>query len=132
MTDNISKLVKIVLLFNSVAAFIFGFLYLVIPGIYANLEDALYFDPYYWRAFGATLIILGVFALIVVTRADMRQIELLIEIAIAWVSVIILLDFWQLIVFPLSPTYRIHTWINTILLIVLDCVNIFTYIQIKK
>jgi len=129
--EEISSKAKILLFFDAIAAFIFTFLYLIIPELYASLIDPLVFDPYYWRAFGATVLVLGIFAI----RAAMGKKEqalFMFEIIILWSFVILLLNFWELIVLPLSPTYTETTWFDSILLIVLIVLNTTIYFQEKK
>ena len=124
---EVTKEVKIVLIINAIAALIFTFLYLVIPDIYASLVDPLVFDPYYWRAFGGTLLVLAIMDLIALKRAEVEQVKFLIEFAILWCVVILALNIWELIVLPLSPTYTQTTWVDSILLIVLIILNAFFY-----
>ncbi len=124
---EISKEVKIVLIINAIAALIFTFLYLVIPETYASLVDPLVFDPYYWRAFGGTLLVLAIMALIALKRAEVEQVKFIIEFAILWCVVILALNIWELIVLPLSPTYTQTTWFDSIILIVLIILNAYFY-----
>lgn len=124
---EVTKEVKIVLIIDAIAALIFTFLYLVIPEIYASLIDPIVFDPYYWRAFGGTLLVLAIMALIALKRAEGEQVKLMIEIMILWSIVILTLNIWELIVLPLSPTYTETTWFNSILLIVLIILNSYFY-----
>ena len=129
--EEISSKAKILLIIDAIAAFIFTFLYLIIPELYASLIDPLVFDPYYWRAFGATVLVLGIFAI----RAAMGKKEqalFMFEIIILWSFVILLLNFWELIVLPLSPTYTETTWFDSILLIVLIVLNTIMYLKEKK
>ena len=64
MEDILTKL-KILLIIDAVAAFLFCFLYLFITDIYLlDLTDWSYPEPYYPRAFGGTLLVLGIFALL--------------------------------------------------------------------
>ncbi len=124
---EVTKEVKIVLIIDAIAALIFTFLYLVIPEIYASLIDPIVFDPYYWRAFGGTLLVLAIMALIALKRADGEQVKILIEFAILWSVVILSLNIWELIVLPLSPTYTETTYIDSVLLIVLIILNSYFY-----
>jgi hypothetical protein len=129
---EISFKMKIVLLIDIIASFIFMFLYLVIPEIYASLIDPIVFDPYYWRAFGGTLLVLGVVAIIALKRAEWSQVKVIIELAILWSSIILALNIWELIVLPLSPTYTSTTWYDSILLIVLIVINAIFYYKEQK
>lgn len=124
---EVTKEVKIILIINIIAALIFTFLYLVIPETYASLIDPLVFDPYYWRAFGGTLLVLAIMALIALKRAEVEQVKFMFEFAILWCVVILALNIWELIVLPLSPTYTQTTWVDSILLIVLIILNSYFY-----
>lgn len=124
---EVTKEIKIILLIDAIAALIFTFLYLIIPEIYAGLVDPLVFDPYYWRAFGGTLLVPAIMALIALNRAEVEQVKFIIEFAILWCIVILALNIWELIVLPLSPTYTQTTWFDSILLIVLIILNFYFY-----
>jgi len=124
---EVTKEVKIVLIIDVIASLIFTFLYLVIPEIYASLVDPLVFDPYYWRAFGGTLLALAIMALVALKRAEGEQVKFMIEFAILWCIIILCLNIWELIVLPLSPTYTQTTWFDSILLIVLIILNAYFY-----
>jgi hypothetical protein len=130
--EEISNKAKILLFIDAIAAFIFTFLYLIIPEIYASLIDPLVFDPYYWRAFGATLLVLGIFGLRAAFLGRKEQALFMFEIMILWSIAILLLNIWELIVLPLSPTYTETTWFDSILLIVLIVLNTIIYFQEKK
>ncbi len=124
---EVTKEVKILLIIDAIAALIFMFLYLIIPETYASLIDPLVFDPYYWRAFGGTLLVLALMALIALKRAEGEQVKIVIELAILWSVVILALNIWELIVLPLSATYTATTWFNSVLLIVLIILNAYIY-----
>ena len=124
---EVTKEVKIILFIDAIAALIFTFLYLVIPETYASLIDPIVFDPYYWRAFGGTLLALAIMALIALKRAEGEQVKIMIEFAILWSVVVLALNIWELIVLPLSPTYTETTWFNSVLLIVLIILNSYFY-----
>ena len=129
--EEISKKAKVLLIIDAIAALIFTVLYLIIPEIYASLIDPLVFDPYYWRAFGATLLILAIFG-IRAALGNKEQALFMFEIMILWSIAIVVLNIWELIVLPLSPTYTETTWFDSILLIVLIILNTYIYFQEKK
>ena len=130
--EEITKKLKMVLFLNSIAAFIFMFLYLIIPELYFTLVDGLVFDPYYWRAFGATLLVLGIFGMRAAINGQQEQAKFMLEIAISWLILILCLNMWELFVLPISPTYRITTWLNSIILVVLILINLYVYVREKK
>ena len=124
---EISKRCKIVLLINSVAALIFMVFYLIIPKLYFNITDGPVFDPYYWRAFGVTLLILGLFSLRAYMIGNKEQAKFMLEIGIIWPLIILILNIWELIFLELSLTYTINTWLNNVILLALGIMNIYTY-----
>ena len=129
---EISKVTKIVLIIDIIASFIFMVLYLIIPDIYASLIDPLVFDPYYWRAFGGTILSILIIALIVFKRGEWDQVKVVIEFAIIWLIIILSLNIWELIALTISPTYRETTVSNSILLGVLIILNVFIYYREEK
>jgi hypothetical protein len=129
---EISLKTKIVLIIDLIACLIFMFLYLIIPEIYASLVDPLVFDPYFWRAFGGTLLVLAIVVIIALKRAEWMQVKVVIELAMLWCSTILILNIWELLVLPISPTYAETTWIDIILLIILIIVNAFCYYKEQK
>ena len=78
-------------------------------------------------AFGGTVLVLGIMSLIALKRAEGEQVKIIIEFAILWSVVILCLNIWELIVLPLSPTYRETTWFDSLLLIVLIMLNSYFY-----
>jgi len=58
---EISKDMKINLFVISIAFLGFAFVYLVITDFYKELIEWPYDDPYYFRAFGIILLVLGIF-----------------------------------------------------------------------
>jgi hypothetical protein len=129
---EISKEMKIILIIDAIASFIFMILYLIIPELYANMVDPLVFDPYYWRAFGGTLLALFIISLIAFKRAEWEQVKVVIELAIIWSSIILILNIWELIALPISPTYIETTITDSIVLIVLIILNAFFYYREQK
>ncbi|MFX0072257.1 MAG: hypothetical protein ACFFAO_14315 [Candidatus Hermodarchaeota archaeon] len=125
--SEMSKQLRLLLIFDSIVTFVFMFFYLIIPEIYASMVDSFAYDPYYWRAFGATLLVLGIMALVSLKRADMSQIKLVLELAVLWIAIITALTLWELIFIPISPTYWIFTLVNSILLIFILLLNAFFY-----
>ena len=130
--SEFSNKAKVLLIIDSIAAFIFTFLYLIIPEIYASLVDPLVFDPYYWRAFGATLLVLGIFGLRAAFLGKKEPALFMFEIMILWSIAILILNIWELLFLPISPTYTETTWFDSILLIILIVLNTYIYFQEKK
>jgi len=124
---EISKRCKIVLLINAVAALIFMVFYLIIPKLYFTITEGPVFDPYYWRAFGVTLLVLGLFSLRAFLIGNKEQAKFMLEIGIIWPLIILILNIWELIFLTLSLTYTITTWLNNIILLVLIILNLYAY-----
>ena len=61
---------KIVVIIDIIVAFIYGFLYLLIPEYYAELSDSPTFDIHMWRIVGGTIIVLGIGAIIGLKRSE--------------------------------------------------------------
>lgn len=116
---EITKRCKIVLFVNSISAFIFMIFYLITPELYFEINKALIFDPYYWRAFGATLLVLGLFSLRAYMIGKKDQAKFMLEIGIVWPLIILILNIWELIFLPISFIYTINTWLNSAILLVL-------------
>lgn len=133
MEDILTK-IKILLIIDAVVAFIFCFFYLFITDVYLlDLTDWSYPDPYYPRAFGGTLLVLGLFALLATRKENWEQIKIFIELVIVWMIIILILNILELIYIDITLIYRFHTIINSIILILLIIINIYYYLkQIKK
>lgn len=59
---ELSKETKLVFIINSLIAFIYAFLFLIIPEAYKQMSDApdLIYSPITWRQLGASILILGI------------------------------------------------------------------------
>lgn len=121
------------MIIDAVAAFLFCFLYLFITDIYLlDLTDWSYPGPYYPRAFGGTLLVLGIFALLATRREKWEQIKIYVELTILWMIVILILNILELIFINITPIYMFHTIINSIILILLIVANIYYYFSQAK
>jgi len=129
---EMSKEMKIVLLVNSVIAFIYAFLELIIPEIYYQLTDAPAFDIHFWRTVGGTLLVLGIFGIIAIIRADWEKIKISVEIAIVFLIMLFILDIVALITITSSPTNLISTLIATIITAILIVLDIYFYLREEK
>jgi len=67
---ELSKFFKIVLLIDVIAGVIYGILYLFIPEIYADLIDSPSFSLQFWRLWGVTCLLLGIFGIIGLIRNE--------------------------------------------------------------
>lgn len=132
MEDVLTKL-KILLIIDAVAAFIFCFFYLFITDIYLlDLTDWSYPDPYYPRAFGGMLLVLGIFALLATRKENWEHIKIYVELTISWMIIILILNILELIFINITPIYMFHTIINSIILILLIVANIYYYFRQAK
>ena len=129
---EISKQFKIVLYINFIIALIYGFFFLVIPEIYEQLADAPYSNPPLLRLWGATIIILGLFALIAAQRAEFENIKIVIELAILWLLAVGILNLAALAYVPMSPTNLASSIVDAIVPLVLFIVDLYFYRQEQK
>ncbi len=124
---EISKGLKILLLINAIIGLIFAFLYLAISHVYLSLTQWPFYDPYYSWLFGGTQLILSIFTLLSIKRAEWKQIRIIYELLITWQLTILILNIIGLILIPAPMTSLISTWINNFLLIILIVANIYYY-----
>ncbi|MBY9019649.1 MAG: hypothetical protein KGD67_01230 [Candidatus Lokiarchaeota archaeon] len=115
MTE-IQKLTKISLLLDTLAGFVFAFLYLVIPDIYIyGLTQWPFNDPMYFRLFGGTLLVLGLASLIGYFKKEWEEVKLLYELALMWLLMVLILNLVELALLPLPAMSITNTIVNTIL-----------------
>ena len=124
---EITKRLKILLLINAIVGLIFAFLYLAISHIYLSLTQWPFYDPYYSWSFGGTFLILSLFTLLAIKRAEWGQIKIIFELIIAWQLTILILNIIGLILIPAPITSLISTWVNNFLLIILIIANLYFY-----
>jgi hypothetical protein len=120
---EISKEFKIVLTINALAAFIYGFMFLVIPDIYHEISDEPYPNVHLLRLWGGTITLLGIFTLIVVKRGDWESGKLIIQLALAWlllVGVLSLISFAYVKRSPINVASTISDAIVTLAFFVID------------
>ncbi|MFX0186568.1 MAG: hypothetical protein ACFE8A_02410 [Candidatus Hodarchaeota archaeon] len=129
---EISKNMKIVIIINVIAAFIYGFMYLVIPEIIATLNDSPHFDPHMWRIFGGTAIALGIFAVIMIMRAEWESSKIFWEFAIVWLIIVLIINLIMTISVPRSAVNLASQWFDNVVVIVLIIVDIYFYLQEGK
>jgi len=129
---EMSKEMKILMIVNVIVSFIYGFFHLIIPEIYYQLSDAPVFDIHYWRLFGGSLLVLGIFGIIAVIRAEWEQVKITFEIAIFYLIMVFILNIVVFITITSSPTYFASQLIATILIITLIILNIYFYLREEK
>ena len=117
--SEISKKLKILLLINSIIGLSFAFFYIVVPYYYLSFIEWPFFDPYYSWAFGGTFFILSLFLLRSIRQNLYEQCKSLVEITIAWETLILILNIITLTLISAPIIYILTTWIINIMFIVL-------------
>ena len=117
--SEISKKLKILLLINSIIGLSFAFFYIVVPYYYLSFIEWPFFDPYYSWAFGGTFFILSLFLLRSIRQNLYEQCKSLVEITIAWETLILILNIITLTLISTPIIYILTTWIINIMFIVL-------------
>jgi len=131
MTE-LSKELKIVLIINVIAAFFYGFMFLVIPDIYNELSDEPYPNVNLLRLWGGTITLLGIFALITVKRGEWEGGKIMIELAMAWLLVITIINLASFAYVKRSPTNIASSWSDVIVTFVFFLMNLYFYQKQKK
>jgi len=131
MTE-LSKELKIVLIINAIAAFFYGFMFLVIPDIYNELSDEPYPNVNLLRLWGGTITLLGIFALITVKRGEWESGKIMIELAMAWLLVITIINLASFAYVKRSPTNIASSWSDVIVTFVFFLMNLYFYQKQKK
>jgi hypothetical protein len=128
--EDIMNKVKILLLIDAIAAFFFCFLYLIITDIYLiDFSKWTYPDPYFPKAFGGTLLVLGIFALLAIRKEKWEQIKIFIELVITWMMIIFILNILELIFIDLTFNYYLNTILDSLVLAFLIILNLYYYIK---
>lgn len=116
---------------NAILAFIFAFLYIVFLNTILAINSWPAFDRLYSGVFGGTSLILGIFALIVVNRKEIKQITLFLELLIAWEIMILFINISGLM-FTLTPLPIIVIWVNNAIFLVMIVINVYFYRTYRK
>ena len=131
---ELSKLFKIILLIDIIAALIYGILYLFIPELYAALIESPSFSLQFWRLWGVTCLLLGVFGIIGYIRNEWTTLKILIEFVICWLIGMDIIN----IIYLVDPTFTHTTTSFTseltdiIIIIILAFINIYAYLKENK
>ena len=129
---EMSKEFKILLLANTIVAFIYGFMYLVIPDILSTLIEPTNYDPHFWQLWGGTCISLGILGLIGLKRGDWEKIKILIEFMILWLILALIVNFISLIITTHSAAALASQWLDNIVIIVIIVVDSYFYLREQK
>jgi hypothetical protein len=129
---ELSKLFKIVLIINIIAAFIYGILYLFIPEIYAIMIESPSFSLQFWRLWGVTCFILGIMGIVGLLRNDWMQLRILFEFSILWLIGMNILN----IIYLFDPSHTAMSLTSevtdVIIIFVLIVLDIYAYLRENK
>jgi len=131
---ELSKETKLVCMINIIIAFIYAFLFLVIPEAYRQMSDSpeLIYSPITWRQLGASILILGIGGVLTFKRDDWDKAKLFWEISIIWLTLMLIINIWGMIAYPGSATAVANNVVAVIVLIVLILLNIWVYYRESK
>jgi hypothetical protein len=124
---EMSKGLKIILIVDIVVAIYYGVLYLLLPELYYQMNDAPAFDLHMWRLFGGTIFVLGIAGIIALKRGEWEAVKPLMEVVILWLIMVTVLDIVWVISVSASPTYIRSISTTIVLLIILIIANIHFY-----
>ena len=131
--DEIPEPLKKILVINAILMIISAMLYttLFLEIIIGNfgLPD---FDRLYMGIFGGTQLIFGIFALLEVSRKEIKQVQLFLELLIAWQVMTVIVNIYNgiLLSFPTQPIIII--WVNNTIFLVMIVINIYYYRRYRK
>ena len=129
---ELSKEVKIVFISNAIPAFIYAFLFLVIPDTYAQITEAIMYNPISYRQIGGSILVLGIGNVLAIKRDDLEKAKIFWEVGIIWLILMLIIGIWAAFAFPGSAAYLAGTWIGNTVLIVLTVLNIYVYYRETK
>ncbi|MFX0072256.1 MAG: hypothetical protein ACFFAO_14310 [Candidatus Hermodarchaeota archaeon] len=127
---DLSKPTKIVFFINAIIAFIYAFLFIAIPDIYAQYTDAMVRDiysPITWRQLGVSILVLGIGSILSINRQDIEKAKIFWEIAIIWVVLMLVVNIWSIFTIPATSVSFLNDIIAIVVLIYLSAVNIYFY-----
>lgn len=130
--DEISKEFRLFLLIEGIVALIFAFLYLAITDAYLEFTEWSYDDPYYPRAFGGTLLILGFFTLVAAYRKEWIKIRILVETGFLWMIMVTIMNILELIIITQSSGAILNTILNTVIIVIFIAGTIYFYLKERK
>jgi DMSO reductase anchor subunit len=129
---EISKLFKIMLIIDVIVAFVYGILYVFVPNIVYDLNDAPAYDPHFWRLFGGAILSLGIGALLSLIIKEWEKIKLFILTTFIFLIITAIVNISSALYMIRSPTNLIFHWLDTIIIIILIVLNGFFYIKEGK
>ena len=129
---ELSKEVKIIFIINAIPAFIYAFLFLVIPETYAQVFEVEMYNPISYRQIGASILVLGIGCVLAIKRDDLEKAKIVWEIAIIWLILMLIIGIWGAFAIPGTAAAQAGTWIANTILIVLTVLNIYVYYRETK
>jgi energy-converting hydrogenase Eha subunit C len=124
---EMSKGLKIILIVDIFVAIYYGVLYLFLPELYYQMNDAPAFDLQMWRLFGGTVFVLGIVGVVALKRGNWESVKPLMEMVILWLTMVAILDIIFVLSVSASATYVRSISTTIVLLIILIIVNIYFY-----
>jgi len=112
---GLSKDLKIIMVFNIIAAFIYGSIFLLIPDLYEQYIDSIYHNPPLMRLWGGTIILVGICGLIALKRNEWETVKLYWELVILWLLMIVILNLASFAYVPYTPTFLATNIFNVII-----------------
>ena len=124
---ELSKGLKIILIVDIIVAIYYGVMYLLLPELYYQMNDAPAFDLHMWRLFGGTLFVLSIAGIIGLKRGEWEAVKPIMEVVILWLIMVAVLDVVWVLSAGASPTYVRSISTTIVLLIILIIANIYFY-----
>lgn len=129
---ELSKFMKIVLIIDIIAAFIYGIFYLFVPALYAGLVDPPSYDEHFWRLWGGTCVSLGIFGIIGFIRNEWTKFKVMIEFVMLWLLITNILNLASFGYLNRSAANTISETIDIIVIFFLIGLNLYAYLQENK
>ncbi len=129
---EMSKGLKIILIVDIIVAIYYGVMYLLLPELYYQMNDAPAFDLHMWRLFGGTLFVLSIAGIIALKRGEWEAVKPIMEVVILWLIMVAVLDVVWVLSANASPTYIRSISTTIVLLIILIIANIYFYQRERK
>jgi len=130
--SEFSKQMKIVLIINMIVGLVYGIIYAFFPEGLSSLNDAPYFDPHFWRLFGAILIAIGIVVLLGILNGDWDHVKLLYQFAILVLFGFAIVNLTSNIYLIRSATNLIFHLFDTIVILLLLVFDLFFYVREEK
>jgi hypothetical protein len=107
---ELAKEVKFLFIINAIPAFIYAFLFLVIPDTYAQVFEVAIYNPISYRQIGASCLILGIGNVLAIKRDDLEKAKIFWEIGIIWVILMLIIGIWGAFAIPGTAVFNIYLY----------------------